>query len=568
MKKLVGVLLIICILMLDGCEKMSSNRVAIRTDEYQQNMENAMTTPYGQYPELMTYTLGKMSSTNNSNMPEGDTYENNAYTRYIRSLINVQNKDLFEENDTQYNTTISMAMATGNLPDIMVVSDYDDLQRLVENDMVEDLSTSFNQCTSDKIKEIYNSYGTELMDMVTFDGKIMALPETNIDGGPNLVWLRKDWMDQLGLESPQTLADVENIVSEFREKDPGNNGEGKTVGLVCDTQLSGEEGYSGEYLLDLIFASYGAFPKQWIRNDSGEIVYGSVTSEAKNALTHINQLYEKGIIDQDFLIRTSANIIELIENGKCGSFFGPWWAPNNPLIHTVNDGSGADWRPYLISTDADGSVSYHTQNPSYKFIVVRKGYEHPEIAAKIVSVMFDKIRYECDDSEEFVKYFQLNVDPTARPLAINVDYNNALDMCYDELQQTIDNEDRESELKLLEKSYYKSCKDYLLSASGEIADETQVEAGKATPDQWAAYTSRIAACSLISSDRVRKVQSLFFGTTETMKTEWWKLKEKEKMAYLKIVCGEEPISSFDEFVNSWYAEGGSAITREVSQAVD
>ena len=46
--------------------------------------EEAASTPYGKYPELVTYTLGKMIGDNNSNMPEGDTYEDNVYTRYLK----------------------------------------------------------------------------------------------------------------------------------------------------------------------------------------------------------------------------------------------------------------------------------------------------------------------------------------------------------------------------------------------------------------------------------------------------------------------------------------------------
>jgi len=555
MRKKVGAILMIVMILLEGCDKTQSQSNILSETSCDEQMEYAMTTPFGKYPELITYTLGKMTSTNNSNMPEGDTYEDNAYTRYIKSCINVQNKDLFEQNDTQYNTIVSMAMATKNLPDVMVVSNYDDLQRLVENDAIEDLSESFDKCTSDKIKDIYSSYGSDLMNKVTFDGKIMAIPETNIDNGPNLVWLRKDWMDKLGLAAPTTVKDVENIVREFVQNDPGNNGAGKTIGLVCDTALSGEEGYSGEYLFDLVFANFGSFPRQWIKDDNGNVVYGSITQQAKNTLGYMNGLYKEGILDKDFLLRTNTNIIQLIEEGKCGSFFGPWWAPNNPLIKAVSNNPDADWQPYLIATDSSGNVSYHSQNPVYKYVVVRKGYEHPEIAAKIVSIMFDKIRYQCDDSEEFIKYFQLNVEPTARPLAINVDYNNALDICFHELKSTLTSETQESKLMLLEDSYYKSCKAFL--------DNEQ----KATPDQWAAYVSRIEACSLITSIKVKKVQSLFFGTTQTMKTEWWKLKEKENQAYLKIVCGEEPLSYFDLFVNSWLEEGGQKITDEVQKAV-
>jgi putative aldouronate transport system substrate-binding protein len=546
------------ILILAGC-KSPAGFVSNDNEEYNARMEEARTTPFGAYPETIEYTLGKMTSVNNSNMPENDTYTDNAYTRYIKSVINVQNVDVFEANDSQYDTNVSMVISMGSLPDIMVVSSQDEVEQLVEAGLIEDLTESYNNCISDRIRKMYESYGDSLKDMVTYDGKIMALPETNITDGPNLVWLRKDWMDKLGLSEPHTIDDVVNIVKHFISEDPGNNGvdaSGKpnTVGLAVDTDVTGECGYSSEFLLDIIFACFGAYPKQWIMNDDGEIVYGSVTDEAKEALSYINSLYNQGVIDNDFLLRTSTNICELIENGLCGSFFGPWWAPNNPLANAVSRNPDADWQPYLIATDSDGTTSYHSQNPCYKYVVVRKGYEHPEIAAKMISVMFDKVRFDCTDSEEFKNYYQLNVEPTARPLSINVDYNNALSICYRNIDATISGRKNPDSLELLERSFYDACSEYIKNANK-------------TSTQWAAYMSRIKACSLIAQDNIKVVDSLYFKTTDTMKSHWWRLKAKEKEAYLKIISGEEDISYFDTFVKEWNEQGGQIITSEVSESM-
>lgn len=545
-------------LILAGC-KSPAGFASNDNEEYNARMEEARTTPFGAYPETIEYTLGKMTSVNNSNMPENDTYTDNAYTRYIKSVINVQNVDTFEANDSQYDTNVSMAISMGSLPDIMVVSSQDEVEQLVGAGLIEDLTESYNNCISDRIRKMYESYGDSLKDMVTYDGKIMALPETNITDGPNLVWLRKDWMDKLGLSEPHTIDDVVNIVKHFISEDPGNNGvdtSGKpnTVGLAVDTDVTGECGYSSEFLLDIIFACFGAYPKQWIMNDDGEIVYGSVTDEAKEALSYINSLYNQGVIDNDFLLRTSTNICELIENGLCGSFFGPWWAPNNPLANAVSKNPDADWQPYLIATDSDGTTSYHSQNPCYKYVVVRKGYEHPEIAAKMISVMFDKVRFDCTDSEEFKNYYQLNVEPTARPLSINVDYNNALSICYRNIDATISGRKNPDSLELLERSFYDACSEYIKNANK-------------TSTQWAAYMSRIKACSLIAQDNIKVVDSLYFKTTDTMKSHWWRLKAKEKEAYLKIISGEEDISYFDTFVKEWNEQGGQTITSEVSQSM-
>lgn len=545
-------------LILAGC-KSPAGFASNDNEEYNARMEEARTTPFGAYPETIEYTLGKMTSVNNSNMPENDTYTDNAYTRYIKSVINVQNVDVFEANDSQYDTNVSMAISMGSLPDIMVVSSQDEVEQLVEAGLIEDLTESYNNCISDRIRKMYESYGDSLKDMVTYDGKIMALPETNITDGPNLVWLRKDWMDKLGLSEPHTIYDVVNIVKHFISEDPGNNGvdaSGKpnTVGLAVDTDVTGECGYSSEFLLDIIFACFGAYPKQWIMSDDGEIVYGSVTDEAKEALSYISSLYNQGVIDNDFLLRTSTNICELIENGQCGSFFGPWWAPNNPLANAVSTNPDANWQPYLIATDSDGTTSYHSQNPCYKYVVVRKGYEHPEIAAKMISVMFDKVRFDCTDSEEFKNYYQLNVEPTARPLSINVDYNNALSICYRNIDATISGRKNPDSLELLERSFYDACSEYIKNANK-------------TSTQWAAYMSRIKACSLIAQDNIKVVDSLYFKTTDTMKSHWWRLKAKEKEAYLKIISGEEDISYFDTFVKEWNEQGGQTITSEVRESM-
>lgn len=555
LKKIISCVLIINLLILCGCGDSgatpSTRENAETKEEYEAALYTARTTPYGKYPEQLTYTLGKLSGANNSNLPDGETYENNAYTRLLNERLNVQNQDVFEAMDEQYTDSVTMVIAQNDLPDVMIVEDLDELQYLVDNDMIADLTDSYNNCMSDTIKNIYGSYGRDILDVVTFGGKIMAIPETNISDGPNLIWLRKDWMDALGLSAPRTLSDVEEIIRQFKEKDPGHNGAGNTVGLVCDTSLCGGCGYSSEYTLDIIFAAYGAFPKQWIYDEDGNVVYGSVQPEAKEALAHIHELYKEGILDQDFLMRTSSNLIELIVDGQCGSFFGPWWAPNNPLMQAVEQNKDAEWQPYLIATEESGLTSYHTQNPSSKYIVVRKGYEYPEIACKIVSVLFDYLRYNDRDNQEIVDYYKENVDPTARPFAINVDYNNALQICYGELNHVFAGDKSADDLNVLEYSYYEACESYLKDAENASAED------------WAAYASRITACKILNDGRTNKVESLYFGETETMVTDWWSLENLESDTYLKIVTGESSLDEFDRFVENWYQNGGETITKEV-----
>lgn len=516
--------------------------------------EEACNTPLGKYPETITYTLGKMTGVNNSNMPAGDTYENNAYTRLLKEKLNVQNIDLFEALDGEYSNSVAMAISGKELPDVMLVDDYEYLKLLVANDMIEDLTEAYNKSASDRIKDIYSGYGSDILNSVTFNGKLMALPDTNIEHGPNMLWLRKDWMDKLGLAPPKTLKDAEYIIQQFIEKDPGGNGEGNTIGLVSSPELTSKQGYSYMTQTDIIFANFNSYPKQWIKDKDGNIVYGSVEPESKNALVHMNELYKKGILDRQFLLRGQNNIRELIINGQCGSFFGLWWAPNNPLTDSKKLNKNADWQPYMISTNADGSTSFATQNPSYKYVVVRKGFKNPEIVMKISSVLFDYLRCTDESLNELGQYYTENVDPTARPLGINVDYQDALKRSYENITATLNGKIEPYSLQLLEHSYFEQCKKYLDDPSGASAED------------WAAYTSRITASSLLYNADIKKIKGAFYLQTETMSKIWWKLEELETQAYLKIITGEEPIEYFDEFVDEWYSEGGSKIIEEVTES--
>ncbi|MBO5158914.1 MAG: extracellular solute-binding protein [Lachnospiraceae bacterium] len=559
-KRLVWMLMLLSIL--SGCgsqqseETMSGENTEMQEEMSEETLaawKEAAETPYGKYPELVTYTLGKLDGANNSNMPAGDTYENNVYTRALRATLNIQNEDVFEENGEQYVTSVEMAIASEELPDIMIVEDKETLIRLTEKGLIADLTECYETCASDGIKAMYESYNVSALDTAIVDDRLMALPEPNFVDGPNLFWIRKDWLDKLGLEEPETLEDVETIIRAFIEEDPGENGEGNTIGLVCHSDLTGESGYNYEFQLDPVFSTFGAYPKQWFRDETGQIVYGSVQPEAKEAISYLQQLYQDGVLDKNFMLRDMSNIAELIIDGKCGSFFGPWWAPNNPLMEAKTNDPDAVWEPYLIYTREDGKTLYFDQKPSYKYVVVRKDFEHPEIVFKMASVMFDKMRFAGEENKELEVYFQKNVDSTARPIAINIDYSDALYKCYVEINSVLNGEKEAEELQLLEHSYYEKCKGYL-----DAPEEADAE-------EWAAYASRIKACALIDEEKLEVISAAFFEETETMSEVWYQLEELEKTAYLEMISGIRDIDYFDEFVEEWKAAGGEAVLSEVNE---
>ena len=513
------------------------------SEEYRRAMEKAETTPYGAYPELVTYTLARISGANNSNLPEGNTYEDNAYTRYLRKMLNIQNDTVYMDTEERYSELVNILVKDQNLPDIMVVTDREILKELVENDLVEDLTEVFEKCTSPRIKEMYESYGDALLNSGKFNGRLMAVPETVIDHGPNLLWLRKDWMEELGQEEPETLEDAFEIIDAFVQNRMGTEDGETPVGLACDTNLVGTT--SSSYSVDPVFDSFGANPQRWISQD-GEIVYGSLTEETKEALDYLHKLYDRGILDRNFALRAPNNLRDLVVNGKCGAFFGLWWTPNNPLMESYEKNSEADWEPYYLQELADKNV-YESFRDN-KYVVVRKGYEHPEIVMKIISVLFDYTRYEAEDAREVNEYFALNVDPTARPLVINVDYNEATYQATENIEAALNGNYPEGNLTAIEQSYYQACSSYL---SGNDY----------TAEDWAAYKSRISAVGLLVDKHYTPAVRSYLDDAGGEIPQ--SLRQFETSTFIQIIMGEKPVSYFETFVEQWYQQGGHELTQQI-----
>ena len=169
----------------------------------------------------------------------------------------------------------------------------------------------------------------------------------------------------------------------------------------------------------------------------------------------------------------------------------------------------------------------------------------------MLSALFDYARYDGKEEAEGVgEYLGTNVDPTATPFVINMDYSDAIFRATDSILSVMDGTKEYSDMTVLEQGYYNSCIGYL-------NEEETSEAW-----QWAAYTSRITAVSALMEADVTYVNEGYTQQYDQLKTE--ELKQLEEEAFIKIIIGEYPIDYFDTFVEQWYAGGGSVLTDEAN----
>lgn len=548
--------------MLAGCG--SKDPMANMSDEEKAAWEAAANDPYGKYPETVVYTTGYNLTNQGADTLSGTPYENdtpsdNAYTRYLKEVLNVQNENEFEAiTGPDYDQKVSMAIASQDIPDIMYISDYATLVELVENDLIEDLTDVYNNLACETVKSSYASYGEDNnpLNTVTFDGRIMAIPKTQLSDGQDFLWLRKDWMDKLELEMPSTLDEMADVLRAFISQDPDGNGQADTIGLVVHNEVYGSYP-NNTFAVDNIFTAFGAYPTVWMTDESGSAVYGSVQPEMKDALQLMRDWYAEGLLDREFTTRTYDDIVALLSSGQCGAYIGPWWSPFNPAQTSTYASQDAEWINVSAPTGPDGKINAINTKSYGGFVVVRKGYEHPEIAMKIVNVNSE---YSMQDKSDAAKEILENqsIAYFNWPLYCQVQPGNNAELMTQHVEAVMNGSADVSTLSTEELGYYESAVRY---------QEAEAAGQKADSADYSQYVSRIVAMNRMIDEPANFLTPAFFETTDTMKTRWASLEKIEMQAILKIIVGEEDLDYFDQFVSEWTGAGGDIITEEVNEAI-
>jgi putative aldouronate transport system substrate-binding protein len=529
-----------------------------KTDESDNN-DNSETddimTPRGKYPEVIELHTVKVADPS-SVLPDGDNSENNIMTRYVFDKLNVKIFVDWEVESSEYANKLSLSIASNDLPDMFTIgpSDYLIYRQLRDNDMLADLTEAYEKCAGDYMKDVFGSFDFRNLEPFTEDGRLYGIAGGRYGYEHNLLWLRKDWLDEYGLELPKTVDDIKNILIAFRDKKPVEN----YVGMLLNaTDPAG--GYMSAFSATPIFEAFGATPKTWIRDKNGEVVYGSVMPEMKEGLRVLAEWYAEGLIDQQFPTRTDSGANNALWNGgQAGVLFAPWWGPYswNDLPRNIPE---AEIIPVNAPLDSEGNYNVVWPGPSGTGIFVNKNYEHPEAVVKVLNVEYDLWRRFDPDSEEIFKPYEgVNYSweyllPTG---GVNLEYANIV-----------------PDVGLLVKNYIE--KGVMEgAATATEGDKNSARSAKEyvdtkDPDKgWAAYYTRYVASNIVNTPEVKIRYPIFSFTTDSMADLKPNLDTLESVALLQIITGEKPVDYFDEFVEQWYAQGGEIVTNEVKSMID
>jgi putative aldouronate transport system substrate-binding protein len=152
------------------------------------------------------------------------------------------------------------------------------------------------------------------------NGQIYGIPSARVAIAQRNIFIRKDWLDKLGLKVPTNINEFHEVLIAFRDHDPGNVGKNRVIPF-----FQGSDARWG--LADLINNS---IPRNisdrdiWINGLERNLN----TPGVKDGLRLMNQWYNEKLIYQDFpLVTVAEDGNNILKSGAAGAFGGNWDLP-------------------------------------------------------------------------------------------------------------------------------------------------------------------------------------------------------------------------------------------------
>jgi len=125
------------------------------------------------------------------------------------------------------------------------------------------------------------------------------------------LYIRKDWLQNLGLEMPTTIDEFYNVLDQFTNNDPDQNGKPDTYGLVFTRGIPGA-----------FFSWWGVDLGDWIIDEKdGKYKPAYLTDVGLPAFEFLNKCYNEGLIDPEYTTNSTASSQQKFAQGAFGVYY-------------------------------------------------------------------------------------------------------------------------------------------------------------------------------------------------------------------------------------------------------
>jgi len=207
-----------------------------------------------------------------------------------------------------YADKLNVMLASGDLPDLVLIPDpfHPVFRKAAEQGAFWDVSPFIDEYPNLKSKIDQIAW-----DLTTINGANYGIPRPRPSEGDTFFVLRKDWLENVGLDIPTTSDELYEVMKAFTHNDPDQNGKDDTIGFagqINPTDMGSLGNFEG------IFTGANG---EWKEVD-GELVYTALLPEMKESLEFLTKAYNDGLIPADFASLQVSQVKEMFQGSKAG----------------------------------------------------------------------------------------------------------------------------------------------------------------------------------------------------------------------------------------------------------
>ena len=473
----------------------------------------------------------------------GSDPTNNKYTKYIQDQMleryNVEVEFIAVPRWTEVEQ-INNLLAAGDAPDICVTYDYPTIQTYANMGGVLDLA-SYVDDNKDILPNLWDWLGeTNLYwDKDPEAGTIWAIEAKLATSNRINTFVRKDWLDKLGLAEPTTKQEFEDMLIAFRD-----NAEtllGEDADKMVPYSVSYDVGWRAATLLE-------SFIDPDI-SDKDFYIYGFDDRKftepgVKEGVRLLNKWYNEGLMWKDFALYGSGDTTEddMMKAGYVGAFTHNWDYPyrnGEDSIQTNLQRMVGEDATYIVVDPFEDSKGTHT-----KFVpgpIDRKIFFPSTNDEPLASMLY----LDFISSPEVIEYLQIGDEGVT---------HNVLDDGAVEVIAATGDDIQNSGFNI----------DYTITCNGlKLVDEEQTL--KSTAHSYAGIDpAQVEHANEVANTDLRVGKNVNVGTIEAEEGQGPALSEKKDVVFdnAVIAATDEFDSVWDAGMEDYLSSGGQAIIDE------
>ncbi|MDU0203340.1 type 2 periplasmic-binding domain-containing protein [Paenibacillus sp. MAH-36] len=212
-----------------------------------------------------------------------------------------------------YTDKLNVTLASGDIPDLITINDpfTSVFRNSVSQGAFWDLTPYIKDYPNLNSKISKTAWDLTKMQ----DGKNYGIPRPRPAEADSFFIIRKDWLDNLGMQVPTTTDELYTVMKAFAEKDPDKNGKNDTTALAAFMTPPADMGTLA--MIENSFTGANVKNDKWKLVD-GKIVNTALLPETRSSIEYLTKMYKDKLLPEDFASYKLSQAADLFNGGKAG----------------------------------------------------------------------------------------------------------------------------------------------------------------------------------------------------------------------------------------------------------